>query len=95
MPDDGSGLHARPVGCGMVCPHPLRARANADVPGVAVCDIDHARAEARAAELGISRVHACFDDAVADKPFETARLDHLETLCSIKAVFTAAGAEVR
>lgn len=45
------------VGAGMISLYHLRAWRNAGVEVVAVCDIDRAKAEARAAEFGIQRVY--------------------------------------
>lgn len=50
------------VGCGMISVHHLRAWRSVGVPVVAVCDVDRAKAEARAAEFGIGRV---YDDPAA------------------------------
>lgn len=45
------------VGAGLISLYHLRAWRNAGVEIVAVCDIDRAKAEARAVEFGILRVH--------------------------------------
>ena len=50
------------IGCGMISTFHLRAWANAGSPVVAVCDLDRAKAETRAAEFGVERV---YDDPVA------------------------------
>lgn len=50
------------VGAGMISLYHLRAWQAAGVPLVAVCDLDRAKAEARAAEFGIERV---YDDPAA------------------------------
>ena len=55
-------LRAALIGAGMISLYHLRGWAEAGVPVVAVCDIDRAKAEARAAEFGIGHV---FDDPAA------------------------------
>ena len=53
-------LRVAVVGCGLISLYHLRAWAAAGAEVVALCDTDRTRAEARAAEFGIARVH---DDA--------------------------------
>lgn len=45
------------VGAGLISLYHLRAWRNAGVPVVAVCDVDRARAQARADEFGVERVY--------------------------------------
>lgn len=58
------------VGAGMISLYHLRAWRNAGVPVVAVCDIDRARAEARAEEFGIERVYDDPEAMLRDGGFE-------------------------
>ena len=58
------------VGAGMISLYHLRAWRNAGVEVVAVCDIDRAKAEARAAEFGIRRVYDDPRALFADGGFE-------------------------
>lgn len=58
------------VGCGMISLYHLRAWQSAGVPVVAVCDVDRAKAEARAKEFGISRVHHDPREMFAEGGFE-------------------------
>lgn len=46
------------VGCGMISVYHLRAWRNAGAEIVALCDVDPAKAEGRAAEFGVERIHA-------------------------------------
>jgi predicted dehydrogenase len=55
-------LRAALVGCGMISVYHLRAWEAAGARVVAVCDTDRAKAEAKAAEFGITRV---YDDPAA------------------------------
>ena len=63
-------LRAALVGTGMISLYHLRAWQAAGVPVVALCDLDRDRAEARAAEFGIERVHTDPQALFADGGFE-------------------------
>ncbi|MCB1468014.1 MAG: Gfo/Idh/MocA family oxidoreductase [Rhizobiaceae bacterium] len=58
------------VGAGLISLYHLRAWQNAGAPVVAVCDIDRAKAEDRAAEFGIERVYDTPQDLFRDGGFE-------------------------
>lgn len=62
----GSRLRVALAGTGMISLYHLRAWRNAGIEVVAVCDVDLAKAETRAAEFGIARVYddpqLLFDD---------------------------------
>jgi D-apiose dehydrogenase len=66
----GVPLRVALVGAGMISLYHLRAWRNAGVEVVAVCDIDRAKAEARAAEFGIQRVYDHPQTLFADGGFE-------------------------
>lgn len=65
-----SDLHAALVGTGMISLYHLRAWQASGVPVVAVCDLDRAKAEARAKEFGIDRVYDDPYQLLADGGFE-------------------------
>lgn len=58
------------VGAGMISLYHLRAWQAAGMPVVAVCDIDRAKAEMRAAEFGVERVYDDPEALFADGGFE-------------------------
>jgi predicted dehydrogenase len=62
-------LKAALVGAGMISLYHLRAWQASGVPIVAVCDIDRAAAEARAAEFGIDRIYDDPEKMFADGGF--------------------------
>ena len=68
------------VGCGLISLYHLRAWKAAGAEVVAVCDIDRGKAEARAAEFGIARVH---DDAAA--LFDGGGFDAVDIAASVGA----------
>jgi predicted dehydrogenase len=58
------------VGCGMISLYHLRAWQAAGAEIVAVCDLDIAKAEARAAEFGVARAYADAAAMFADGGFD-------------------------
>lgn len=57
------------VGCGLISLHHLRAWQAAGAQIVALCDTDRAKAEARGAEFGVSRIYADAGAMFADGGF--------------------------
>lgn len=68
------------VGCGLISLYHLRAWQAAGAEIVALCDTDLSKAEARAAEFGVSRVHA---DAV--EMFDEGGFDAVDIAASVGA----------
>lgn len=68
------------VGCGLISLYHLRAWQAAGAEVVAVCDLDPAKAKARASEFGVSRVH---DDAAA--MFAEGGFDAVDIAASVQA----------
>jgi predicted dehydrogenase len=58
------------VGCGMISLYHLRAWQAAGTEIVAVCDLDKGKAEARAAEFGVARVHTDAETMFEEGGFE-------------------------
>lgn len=73
-------LRAALVGAGMISQFHLRAWENAGTKVVAICDIDHEKAEARAAEFSIARV---YDDPA--ELFSDGGFDLVDIAASVEA----------
>lgn len=58
------------VGCGLISLYHLRAWQSAGVEIVAVCDTDRTKAEARAAEFGVSRIYADAGEMFSEGGFD-------------------------
>jgi D-apiose dehydrogenase len=63
-------LRAAVAGAGMISLYHLRGWKNSGIPVVAICDIDRAKAEKRAAEFGIDRVYDDIRTMLEDGGFE-------------------------